>query len=62
MPKGGAREGSGRKRLSESGRVQIQFSLQQNEIDEIKEEADKAGLNRSRFIVECVKFWKEQHK
>lgn len=59
MPKGGAREGSGRKKLSESGRKKVQFSLQQHEIDLINELAEKAGLNKSRFIVECVNFWKE---
>ncbi|MBQ3642289.1 MAG: hypothetical protein IJJ70_07790 [Treponema sp.] len=53
--------GGGRKKLSESGRIRVQFSLQQNEIDLIKELAEKAGLNNSRFIMECVKFWKENH-
>lgn len=61
MPKGGFREGSGRKKLSESGRVQVQFSLQQHEIDLIKELAEKNGQNKSRFIAECVSFWKENH-
>lgn len=61
MPKGGAREGSGRKKLSESGRVQVQFSLQQFEIDLIKELAEKEGTNKSRFIAQCVAFWKENH-
>jgi hypothetical protein len=58
---GGARDGGGRKKLSDSGRIQIQISLQQSEIEMIKELAEKAGLNRSRFIVECVKAWKETH-
>ena len=53
--------GGGRKKLSESGRIRVQFSLQQNEIDLIKELAERAGLNNSRFIMECVKFWKENH-
>ena len=53
--------GVGRKKLSESGRIRVQFSLQQNEIDLIKELAEKAELNNSRFIMECVKFWKENH-
>lgn len=61
MPKGGARENSGRPKLSESGRIQVQFSLQQGEIDLIKALSEEAGLNKSRFIVECVKFWKENH-
>ena len=51
---GGAREGAGR-------RVQVQFSLQQHEIDTIKALAEKEGLNKSRFIVECVNFWRENH-
>jgi hypothetical protein len=59
MPKGGAREGSGRKKLSESGRKNFSISLQQHEIDLINELAEKAGLNKSRFIIECVNFWKE---
>ncbi len=54
--------GGGRKKLSESGRIQVQFSLQQNEVDLIKEEAKKAELNNSRFVVECVKFYVENHK
>ena len=61
MPRGGTREGAGRKRLSESGRVQVQFSLQQAEIDEIKRLAAENGMNNSRFIVECVNFWKSNH-
>ncbi len=58
---GGARAGNGRKKLSESGRKQVQFSLQQNELDTIKEESEKAGLTKSRFIVECVNFYKQNH-
>lgn len=61
MPKGGYREGSGRKKLSESGRVQVQFSLQQFEIDLIKELAEKEGMNKSRFVMQCIHFWKENH-
>lgn len=61
MPKGGFREGSGRKKLSDSGRKQVQFSFQKNELDLVDELAQKEGLNRTRFIVECVKFWKENH-
>lgn len=61
MPKGGYREGSGRKKLSESGRVQVQFSLQQFEIDLIKELAEKEGMNKSRFVMQCINFWKENH-
>ncbi|MBQ4379511.1 MAG: hypothetical protein II821_10015 [Treponema sp.] len=59
--RGGFREGSGRKKLSESGRVQVQFSLQQEEIELIKQLAEEAGLNKSRFIVECVNFWNINH-
>ena len=58
---GGYREGSGRPKLSDSGRVQVQFSLQQFEIDMIKELAEREGLNKSRFIMQCVNFWKEKH-
>ncbi len=58
MAKGGVREGAGRKKLSESGRKQVQLSLQQNEIDLINELAEKAGLNKSRFIMQCVEFYK----
>ncbi len=61
MAKGGAREGSGRPKLSESGRKPVQLSLQQHEIDLIKELSEKAGLNKSRFVMECVKFWQEHH-
>ena len=58
---GGARKGAGRKKLSESGRKQIQISLQQNEIDLIKQLAKDNGENVSRFIMDCVTFWKGKH-
>lgn len=58
---GGKREGQGRPKLSESGRIRVQFSLQQDEIDLIKQLAQAQGMNNSRFIMECVNFWKEQH-
>lgn len=41
--------------------LQVQFSLQQHEIDLIKELSEKAGLNKSRFIMECVSLWGKQH-
>lgn len=47
--------GGGRKKMSESGRKQMQLSLQQDEIDFIKSKAAEAGLPVSRFIMECVK-------
>lgn len=59
---GGARAGSGRKKLSEDGQVKIQIAPQKNELELIDSEAKKAGLNRTRFIVECARFWKENHK
>ena len=54
--------GGGRKKLSESGRIRVQFSPQKDELKMIDETAEKSGMNRTRFIVECVKFWKENHK
>ena len=62
MPRGGIREGSGRKKLSESGRIKVQISPQQNEIELIDSQAKKNGMNRTRFVIECVKFWCENHK
>jgi len=62
MPRGGSREGAGRKKLSESGRVKVQIAPQQNEVEMIDSEAEKSGMNRTRFVVECVKFWKENHR
>ncbi len=59
---GGARENSGRKRLSDSGRKPVQIAPQQDELDFIDNEAKKAGMNRTRFVVECVKFYAENHK
>lgn len=47
--------GGGRKKMSESGRKQMQLSLQQDEIDFIKFKAAEAGLPVSRFVMECVK-------
>lgn len=62
MPRGGLREGSGRKKLSESGRVKVQIAPQKDELEAIDSEAKKNGMNRTRFVVECVRFWKENHK
>lgn len=59
---GGARENSGRKKLSESGRIPVQIAPQKEEIEFIDNEAKKAGMNRTRFVVECVKFYVETHK
>ena len=47
--------GGGRKKMSESGRKQMQLSLQQDEIDFIKSKAAEAGLPVSRFVMECLK-------
>lgn len=47
--------GGGRKKMSKSGRKQMQLSLQQDEIDFIKPKAAEAGLPVSRFVMECVK-------
>lgn len=54
--------GGGRKKLSESGRVKVQIAPQKEEIELIDSEAEKAGMNRTRFVVECVRFWKEKHR
>ena len=54
--------GGGRKKLSESGRVKVQISPQQCELDMIDGWAEKSGMNRTRFVVECVKHWIESHK
>ena len=59
---GGIREGSGRKKLSDSGRIKIQVAPQKEEVELIDSEAEKSGMNMTRFVVECVKFWKENHK
>lgn len=58
-PKGSSNPNAGRPKLSESGRKQVQFSLQQDEIDLINALAEQAGMNRSRFIVKCVELYKE---
>lgn len=62
MPRGGIRENCGRKKLSDSGRIPVQIAPQKDEIEFIDEQAKKAGLNRTRFVVECVKFYVENHK
>ena len=59
---GGVREGAGRKKLSDSGLVKVQIAPQRDELEAIDSEAKKNGMNRTRFIVECVRFWKENHK
>jgi len=52
---GGGRKATGVKR------VQIQFSLYKEDIEEIDEICEKNGFNRSQFLRECVKLWKETH-
>lgn len=47
--------GGGRKKMSESGRKQMQLSLQQEEIDFIKSKAAEASIPVSRFVMDCVK-------
>lgn len=59
---GGVRDGAGRKKLSESGRVRVQFAPQKDELELIDTLAEKNGTNRTRFIVECVKYWAESHR
>lgn len=59
---GGKREGAGRPRLSESRRKQVQFSLSQEILDLINEFAEKEGLSKSGFVVECINFYAENHK
>ena len=59
---GGARAGAGRRKLSESGRVKVQIAPQKDELELIDSEAEKAGMNRTRFVVECVRFWTESHR
>jgi hypothetical protein len=58
---GGARKGSGRKKLSESGRKPIQISLQQNEVDLLRKLAADNDTNVSRFVVEMINFWQSNH-
>ena len=61
MPRGGNREGSGRKKLSESGRKNLALSLQQNQIDYIKELAKKANMTNSQFVYEAIKYYEENY-
>lgn len=53
--RGGVRPGAGRPRLSESGRKQLQISLQQDEVDMLKAKAKAAGLSVSRYIAALVR-------
>lgn len=46
--------GGGRKKGSESGRKNLALSLQQFEIDIVKEKAKIKGLPVSRYIMELV--------
>ncbi len=52
--RGGKREGAGRKKLSESGRKQVQFSLQKDEIEMLKTKAKAKGLPMSRYIAKLI--------
>ncbi len=42
--------GGGRKKMSESGRKSLQISLQQNEVEKLKELAKDAGMSVSEFV------------
>ncbi len=66
--RGGVREGAGRPKGAKNKveaqgtkRLQIQLSTSKEELEEIDALCEKTGLNRSRFIRECVRFWKEKH-
>ena len=53
--------GGGRKKLTESGRKAFSVSLQQNQIDYIKEQAKKWGMNYSQFILDAVHYYTANH-
>lgn len=42
--------GGGRKKKSESGRKQLQISLQQDEVEKLKELTKEAGMSVSEFV------------
>lgn len=42
-------------------RVLFQVSCQPEEKESIEELAKKSGMNKSKFILECVKYYKETH-
>ena len=60
MPRGGQRAGSGRKKQSESGRKSFALSLQQNQIEYIKNLAEKANMTNSQFVFEAVKYYAQK--
>ena len=51
---GGMRQGSGRKRKSENGRVVMQISLTEDERSKIKEMAKLANKDVSGFIKDLI--------
>ena len=53
--------GGGRKKLSESGRKSFALSMQQEQIDYIKTQAEKSGLTYSSFVLEAVRFYEKNH-
>ncbi len=61
MPRGGVREGSGRKKISESGRKNLALSLQQNQIDYIKKLAKKANKTNSQLVYDAIKYYEENY-
>ncbi len=53
--------GGGRKKLSESGRKALSLSLQQSQIDYIKQQAEKAGMTNSSFVLAAVQHYVANH-
>lgn len=58
---GGKRKGSGRKKLTESGRKNFALSLQQKQIDFIKETAERFNMKYSWFVLDAVYYYAANH-
>lgn len=61
MPRGGAREGAGRKpRQKEAARTTLSFVCTPEEKKMIDTLTKNSGLSRSQFILTCIYFFKEK--
>lgn len=61
MPRGGAREGAGRKpRQKEAARTTLSFVCTPAEKKLIDELTENSGLSRSQFIMACIYHFKNE--
>ena len=60
MPRGGAREGAGRKKKDNAKRTTLSFVCSEEEKKIIDRWTKASGLSRSQFIMACIYHFKNE--